>query len=147
LKALLQGGVGTFAARVELGDPTGDRFEPVDALVDTGSLYLWAPSDLLIRLGVQPIADVWFELADGKRQQRPTAETKTRLDGSVRTTTVVFGHESSRVLLGSLALETFGLAVDPVHRRLVPIDAIPAMLSLREERGAAGPDEQTAAPG
>ena len=35
---------------------------------------------------------------------------------------VVFGDEDAEPLLGAVTLEEFGLGVDPVRRRLVPVD-------------------------
>jgi len=46
--------MGTFSATIELGDPLGQRFESLDAVVDTGSTYTVVPASLLVRLGVVP---------------------------------------------------------------------------------------------
>ncbi|MFQ5880385.1 MAG: aspartyl protease family protein, partial [Dehalococcoidia bacterium] len=46
--------MGTFRVTIEVGDPQGERFEAVEALVDTGATYSVAPRSLLERLGVRP---------------------------------------------------------------------------------------------
>jgi clan AA aspartic protease len=122
--------VGTFHATIEIGDPQGERYEALEALVDTGSTYTWAPRDLLQQLGVQPIGRREFETADGRVIERDVAQTWVRYDGRAHITFVVFGDEGSSPLLGAYTLEGFGLAPDPVRRRLVPVRGL-AMKAFR----------------
>ena len=44
--------VGTFDVTIHAGDPGRTRFEPVEALVDTGASYTMLPAALLRRLDV-----------------------------------------------------------------------------------------------
>jgi len=113
--------MGTFRATVGVGDPQGGRFESVEAMVDTGATYSWVPKDVLSRLGVVPEFSRQLVSADGRTIERDMAETKVRLDGQQRTTMVVFGDEGSLPLLGAYTLEGFGLAVDPLGKRLIPV--------------------------
>ena len=111
----------TFQATVEIGDPDGNPYETVEAVVDSGSTYTWVPKDVLARLGIESEFQQEFETADGRVIEWDVAETRVRLDGQPRTTLVVFGDEGSKPLLGAYTLEGFGLAVDPLGRRLVPV--------------------------
>ena len=43
--------MGTFRASIEVGDSDGEKYETIEAMVDTGSTYTWVPSDVLARLG------------------------------------------------------------------------------------------------
>ena len=113
--------MGTFETTIEIGDPGGERYERLEALVDTGSTYTWVPGDLLRRLGVQPVGRREFETADGRVIERDVGRTWVRIDGQALPTLVVFGEEGSRPLLGAYTLEGFGLAADPLRRRLVPV--------------------------
>ena len=113
--------MGTFRAAVGVGDPDGKQYEALEALVDTGSSYTWAPRDLLNRLGVVPQFRMEFLTADGRVIERDVAQTWVRHNGSAHITFVVFGDEGSAPLLGAYTLEGFGLAPDPVSRRLVPV--------------------------
>jgi clan AA aspartic protease len=113
--------VGTFRAAIEIGDAEGNRFEVVEALVDTGASYTWVPSNVLERLGVPPQARWEFEIAGGQVIERDVAETKARYENETRTTIVVFGDEGSLPLLGAYTLEGFRLAADPVNRRLIRV--------------------------
>ena len=56
----------TFNVRLEIADSTGERFEGLDALVDTGSTFSAAPSDLLQRLGIRPARRQRFRIANGE---------------------------------------------------------------------------------
>ena len=112
--------VGTFSVPIEIGDERGERWEQLDALVDTGATYTQVAADLLERLGVTPEATEEFVTADGRVVERPMAETTVRLDGRRRHTIILFGEPQTPALLGAYTLEGFGLAVDPVRRRLAP---------------------------
>jgi len=57
--------VGTFRVAVEIGDAAGERWETVEALVDTGATYTTVPAALLRRLGVTPHVRDTFVLAVG----------------------------------------------------------------------------------
>ena len=113
--------MGTFPVTIEIGDPVGQSWEPVDALVDTGSTYTWVPRQLLERLDVHPNFLREFETADGRVVTRDMAVTMARWDGEMMPTLVVFGNEGDAALLGAYTLEGFALAADPVNQRLVRV--------------------------
>ena len=73
-------------------------------------------------------------LADGGRVQRDFGRTWTRLEGEQDISPVVFGDEDGTPLLGAVPLEIFGLGIDPVNMRLIPVD------SLMLATGGPGPD-------
>ena len=112
--------MGTFHYTVALGLKDGSRFERVDALVDTGSTYTMMPAPILESLGITPEWTSVFELADGRQEEYPVAEVRLGINGLERTTICIFGKTESEPILGAYALEGFGLAADPVNRRLVP---------------------------
>ena len=114
----------TFLVTLEVDDPEGSRFENVDALVDTGATYTFFPAFLLSRLGVEPHRRMEFEIADGSRMERGFGRTWVRLDGNLEVTPVIFGNDEVTPLLGAVTLEIFGLGVDPVNRRLIPVTAL-----------------------
>ena len=112
--------MGTFRVAIEIGDPRGERYEQVEALVDTGATYTTAPASLLHGLGVTPHDRVPFILADGRRIERDVGQTWVRVDGKSVISLVVFGEESEEALLGAYTLEGVRLTVDPANQRLVP---------------------------
>lgn len=113
--------MGTFTQRIGIAASRDGPFLELDAVVDTGATYASVPRSLLRRLGVEPEEQREFEIANGAVMTRDVAEAAVRVGGAVHYTLVVFGDENARPLLGAVALETFGLAVDPVHQRLVSV--------------------------
>jgi len=109
---------------IEVGDPAGQRYETVEALVDTGATYATLPAPLLHALGVVPHARETFVLADGRRVERDIGRTWIRVDGRTELTLVVFGEPGTQPLLGAYTLEGLRLAADPVGRRLTPVPGL-----------------------
>lgn len=91
-------------------------------MVDTGSTYSFMPASLLERLGIEPFREMIFILAGGGRIKRALGEARVQVLRRQATTIVVFGDEGAIPLLGAHALEGMGLAVDPVHRRLIEME-------------------------
>lgn len=112
--------MGTFSVTIEVGDPQGQRYETVEALVDTGATYSQMPASLLQSLGVRPHGRVTFMYANGAQEERPIGRTWVRMDGKTEITLVVFGLEEAGSLLGAYIMEGFLVAPDPVNRKLVP---------------------------
>lgn len=106
-------------ARPEVG-------EKVDFLVDSGAVYSVVPAPLLERLGIQPIVEEEFRLANGEKVVRRNGAALFRYRGRVGAADVIFGEEGDATLLGALTLEGLGLALDPLKRELKPI---PMMLA------------------
>ncbi len=116
--------MGSFRVRIEVEDRGGGRFERLEALVDTGATYTWLPRDILERLGIQPQQERPFLLADGRQVSYSIAWIQVRIDGEAQPTIVVFGDPGSEPLLGVFTLEGFGLAADPINRRLMPVPGL-----------------------
>ncbi|MBI2370655.1 MAG: hypothetical protein HYV08_10565 [Deltaproteobacteria bacterium] len=116
--------MGTFRVTIELGDPAGQRYDPVEALVDTEATYTTLPAPVLQRLGVIPHVRDTFVLADGRQVERDIGRTWVRVDGRAELTLVVFGDPGTPALLGAYTLEGLRLAADPVGRRLIPVPGL-----------------------
>ncbi|HKZ50944.1 MAG TPA: 2Fe-2S iron-sulfur cluster-binding protein [Dehalococcoidia bacterium] len=112
--------MGSFRVAIEIGDPQGQRFQPIEALVDTGATYTWVPRDILEQLGVRPSRRWNFILADGREVEYDIAWTMVRLNGEAAPSVVIFGEPGAEPLLGVFTLEAFRLGVDAVNRRLIP---------------------------
>ena len=113
--------MGTFRVRIEVGNPQGERFQAVEALVDTGATNTTLPAPVLRDLGVEPYRKSVFELADGRQLELELGRTWVRVDGQQEFTQVVFGPPGSGPILGAITLEEMNLSVDPVAERLVPV--------------------------
>lgn len=116
--------MGTFRVSISVGNAQGERYTPVEALVDTGSTYTVVPASLLRGLGVAPHDHGEFVLADGRRVEREIGQTWVRIDGRAAIVPVVFGDEGAAPLLGAVTLEIFRLAPDPVGQRLIPVPGL-----------------------
>jgi len=116
--------VATFQVLIEIGDLQGQRWEPLEALVDTGASDTLVPRSILERLGVEPEERWPFRLADGREVEYEVAQTLVRINGRTRFIIVVFGPEGSQPLLGATTLEVFGLGIDPKGRRLIRVPGL-----------------------
>ena len=114
----------TFRVTIEIGPMDQSRFEQIEALVDTGATYTVVPRNVLERLGIMPQFRRRFRLADGRVVELDMAVVAIRLEGQTLPTICVFGEEGMDALLGAVTLEEFGLGVDPVNQRLVPIELL-----------------------
>src|SRR5262245_60531599 len=111
-------GMGTFRVSIQVAGVA------IEALVDTGASYSWIPRDVLEGLGVQPDEVRVFVLADGREVRYPMAWVRVRLGERTQPTLVVCGDPGTEPLLGAFTLEGFGLGVDPVNRRLIPVPGL-----------------------
>lgn len=113
--------VGLFTYPVRIYSPDLSRSEELHPLVDTGSLFTWAPAAMLRRLGIAPGEEIPFKLANGQLARRAVADVLVEIDSVRHITAVVFGEPGDMSLLGGLTLERFLLMPDVVHQLLVPI--------------------------
>ena len=114
--------MGCFNVRIEVGDPQGTRFQPVEALVvDTGSTHSVMPAAFLRELGVVPYGREEFVLADDRVANYEVGQAAVRIGDLTLTTQVVFAENGGQALLGAVTLEQFGLAVDTVNQQLIRV--------------------------
>ena len=116
--------MGSFRVQIEIGNPAGGSLDTLEALVDTGATYTWVPKDVLERLGIRPEEERPFVLANGRQVMYSIAWIRVRIDGRSQPTIAVFGDPGSEPLLGVFTMEGFGLAADPVNRRLMPVPGL-----------------------
>lgn len=112
--------MGLFRVRARLTGPTG-RSEEVDLLVDTGATLLVVARELADRLALEARRQQAVVIAGGERAVWPVAEVRLALDGR-DVTTPCFIAPAGPSLLGAVALESLFLGVDPVAKRLVPVE-------------------------
>ena len=113
--------MGTFTIKLEIGDLQGERFEDIEALVDTGATTTVIPEAILGRLGIVPTKRETFEYANGQQVELDMAEARARVAGRETTTWVIFGEEGTTALLGAYTLEGVLLGVDPYGQKLIPV--------------------------
>ena len=116
--------MGTFTWPLRISSMDGQQSRDIEATVDTGAAYTTLPTSLLSELGVVPMGQRRFLLADGRRVYMDFGEARASVDGESVTTLVVFGENDAPALLGAYTLEGLALAVDPVEQRLIPTHLI-----------------------
>ena len=108
-----------FTVPVEIANPQGGPAASIEPVVDTGAGYSVMPASLLESLGLEPVEQEEFMLANGEVRVYAVGEARFRIDGRERTTPVVFGDDGV-FLLGAVTLQNFGLVADTTQHRLVP---------------------------
>jgi predicted aspartyl protease len=112
--------MGLFRVRGRLTGPTGHS-EDIDLLVDTGATLLVVPQPLAERLELTARRSQPVFIAGGQRAEWPVAEVSLSLDGP-EVTTPCFIAPGGPAFLGAVAPESLFLTVDPVAKRLIPVE-------------------------
>ena len=111
--------MGTFSWPVRIASMDGQEAMDIEATVDTGAAFTTLPASLLHELGIEPMGQRRFLLADGRRIEMDYGQARATIDGDSVVTIVVYGEDQSPALLGAYTLEGLALAVDPVEQQLV----------------------------
>lgn len=114
--------MGLTVLEVEVGNPSNPQVtEKIEFLIDSGAIYSVVPTPILQRLGIQPIAEQEFRLADGTKIVRKKGIALFKYRERIGGADVVFGEEGDSMLLGAFTLESLGLSLDPLRRELKPL--------------------------
>jgi predicted aspartyl protease len=109
--------MGLTTIQLEVGNPADpEHTEKVRFLVDSGAVYSVVPTPLLERLGIRPLVQEEFHLANGETIVRKKGVALFKLGERLGGADVVFGEEGDATLLGALTLEALGLSLDPLKR-------------------------------
>ena len=111
--------MGMFTVPVEISNPWGGLAASIEPVVDTGAGFSVMPVSLLKSLGLEPVEQDEFLLANGEIRVYSVGEARFKINGRERTTPVVFGDDGV-FLLGAVTLQSFGLVADTNEHRLVP---------------------------
>jgi clan AA aspartic protease len=100
-------------------------------LVDTGALDCLAPASALRKAGVKVEGRDVYELADGQTAEYSYGHVRVSFLGSSTVSRIIFGPEDVEPILGVVALESTGIAVDPVSKTLKRMAAKPLKAARR----------------
>jgi len=121
--------MGINKLEIEVGNPANPAVtERVEFLIDSGAIYSVVPTPMLERLGIKPLSEQEFRLADGTKIVRKKGIALFKYGDKIGGADVIFGEEGDSVLLGAFTLEALGLALDPLKRELKPLPMILAAL-------------------
>ncbi len=110
---------------IEVGNPANPVVTvPVEFLIDSGVIYSVVPAPILEKLGIKPIIEQEFRLANGDRITRKKGIALFKYGEKVGGADVIFGEPNDHNLLGAFTLEALGLALDPLRRELRPLPMI-----------------------
>jgi clan AA aspartic protease len=96
-------------------DPS--RFLEDEFLVDSGATFTVVPKKALLEIGIMPLREEKFTLADGKVITRQIGNAIFEYQGLEGAAPVLFGEKGDSLLLGVFTLEALGLSLDPLQRR------------------------------
>jgi clan AA aspartic protease len=114
--------MGQFGVTLTFFPCTGGEPLRLEALVDTGSAYTVVPRPIYETLGCAPSRSQRVRLADGRGDEWPLALVEVECEGRRTMTPILGGPPDASVLLGVVTLEELGLGIDPLGRRLVPVE-------------------------
>ena len=103
-------------------------------LVDTGATDSVVPRCHLEGIGLEPVEQMVYELADGRRVPMEIGVAQIEFMGRRIGGTIVFGDTEAEPLLGVTALESMGVVVDPGNQQLKKLPAVRLKAGRNEER-------------
>ena len=100
------------------------RQEEVEVLVDSGVLFTLIPRSTLERLGLKPVTRQKLRVYGGGIVERDVGGTVVEYEERRAVVPIVFGEPEDIPVLGATALESLGYQIDPVSRKLKPIELL-----------------------
>jgi len=120
--------MGQTVLKIEIASPARpDVWETIDFLIDSGAVYSVLPTPVLQQLGISPLTEQEFRLADGSRTVRKRGVALFRYKDRIGGGDVIFGEDEDANLLGALTLDSLGYALDPLRRELRDLPMILAV--------------------
>ena len=102
-----------------------DRFWEGTFLADTGAIDCIVPRSVLESVGLRPVAERVYTLADGGEVGMEHAVGEIELMGARIGATIVISDDDDAIpLLGSTAMQSAGVEVDPRNGRLRQLPSI-----------------------
>jgi len=117
--------MGITVLKVKVANPSHpEKGQDIEFMVDSGAVYSVVDKKTLENLGIKPITEKEFTLANGQTIKR-------RMGGAVYIygeekghAPVIFGERGDSNLLGAVTLEALGLILDPLKRRLLNLPMV-----------------------
>jgi predicted aspartyl protease len=110
-------------------------------LVDSGAVYSVLRRADWQALSLKPERELDFVLADGTVLTRAISECSIEIAGRRATSPVILGETEDEALLGAVTLETLGLVLNPLTRRLQAMPMILANASGKAMRATRRADD------
>jgi len=115
--------MGFTYVKVKVANPlTPKKSEKVDLLVDSGAIFTSIPRDILGTLELKPVDREKLRVYGGAIVEREIGWALIEYGGKRRVVSVIFGEKEDTAVLGATSLESLGFQVDPVTKKLKPIE-------------------------
>jgi predicted aspartyl protease len=117
--------VGLTVLKLWVGNPARpETLTELEFLIDSGAIYSVVPATILESLGIAPLSEEEFRLANGEAIVRKKGGALFKFGAKIGVADVIFGEPGDSILLGAFTLEALGLALDPLKRELKPLPMI-----------------------
>uniref|UniRef100_A0A7J3X849 Aspartyl protease n=1 Tax=Thermofilum pendens TaxID=2269 RepID=A0A7J3X849_THEPE len=117
--------MGFTYVKVRVSNPLKpEKFNDVDLLVDSGAVFTSIPREVLEELGLSPVDRERLRVYGGAILERDIGWALIEYGGKRRVVPVIFGEKGDTPVLGATSLEALGYQVDPVTRRLKPVELL-----------------------
>lgn len=115
--------MGFTYARVKVANPLfPEKSEEIDLLVDSGAIFTSIPREILIKLNLKPIDHEKLKVYGGAIVEREIGWALIEYSGKRRVVPIIFGEKEDTPILGATSLESLGFQIDPVTKKLKPIE-------------------------
>lgn len=110
---------------VNLYNPASpEKKAKVKLLVDSGALFTSIPPELVQTLGLEPIERRRLRVYGGTVLERDIGGAIIEYQGHRAAAPVIFGEPQDMPVLGVTALESLGYELDPVTKKLKPVELL-----------------------
>ena len=112
--------MGITFVKMKVSNPAHPKKSTIhEFLVDSGAVYSVLPARELKKIGVKPVRQEDFLLANGETVRKGVGNALFEYEGKIGAAPVILGDDDV-YLLGATTLEAVGLMLDPLRRELKP---------------------------
>lgn len=117
--------MGLTYIEVNLYNPAdSEKSAKVNLLVDSGALFTSVPEELALGLGLKPVERRKLKVYGDTAVERDIGGAVIEYQGHRATVPIVFGELQDTSVLGVTALESLGYELDPVTKKLRPVELL-----------------------
>ena len=117
--------MGFTYVEVNLYNPANpEKNAKVNLLVDSGALFTSIPRELVQRLGLEAMERRKLKVYGGAVLERDIGGAVIEYQGHRAVAPVIFGEPQDTSVLGVTALESLGYELDPVTKKLKPVELL-----------------------
>jgi clan AA aspartic protease len=117
--------MGITTLKVKIANPAKPNiYKEVLFTVDSGAVYSVVDKKVLADLGISPVSEKEFTLANGDIIKRKMSGAIYSYGDEIGNAPVIFGEKDDSNLLGAVTLEALGLVLDPIRRQLLSLPMV-----------------------